>query len=69
MMERIFVGLVVKDNTVPRGFYLRNLQMDKIYDSQVMLKDFEGKEVIVKISDMEKRPVPSLIPCTQGVSL
>lgn len=56
MTERIFVGLVTKDSTVDRGFYLRNLQMDKIYDSHVMLKDFENKEVIVKISDMEKKP-------------
>ncbi len=59
-MERIFVGQVIKDNTAPRGFYLRNLQMDKIYDSHTMLKDFEGKEVIVKISDMEKKTSPSL---------
>lgn len=55
-MQRIFSGKVIKDCTSPTGFYLRNLQMDKIYDSRVMFSEFEGREVIVKISDLEEQP-------------
>ncbi len=57
-MERIFIGLVVKDRTAPNGYYLRNLVMDKVYDSNRMFGDFEGREVIVKVSDMEKAQTP-----------
>ncbi len=55
-MERIFIGKVTRDSTSPHNFYLRNLQMDTIYDSHDLFASFEGKEVIVKISDMEKGP-------------
>ncbi len=57
-MERIFIGLVVKDRTASSSFYLRNLIMDKVYDSNKMFKDFEGKQVCVKISDLDKAQTP-----------
>lgn len=62
-MERIFVGKVIRDTTSPSGYYLRNLQMDKVYDSKRMLGDFEGKEVVVKIKDLEEKThfIPSLV--------
>ncbi len=61
-MERIFIGKVMKDTTAVSGYYLRNLLTDKVYDSNAMFHEFEGKEVIVKISDLPGKEKPSVIP-------
>lgn len=65
-MERIFIGIVKKDTTSPSGYYLWNRLCDKSYDSNRMFHEFEDKEVIVKISDMEKSQLISKLSSTRG---
>lgn len=54
-MKRIYYGKVVRDRTAQENFFLRNELMDKIYTSETLFKEWEGKTIMVSISDLDEK--------------